>query len=216
MEKVNVKIGEWIEQGFNLYKNNFGTLVLASVIALVLSAITIFILFGPMIAGLIIIALQLLRKEEPKPDAGRVFSGFGYFLNSFLFMVLWGLAILIGSAILTIFHVIPLIGQLLSLFFIYAAQAFLMFGLFLIVDKQMNFWPASQESIQTVKTNFWPLFLLSLIASIIGSIGTIALGIGIVLTFPIQVCILAVAYQEIFVGTEQSSNQEFTSSEEPF
>ena len=213
MQKVNVKMGEWIEQGFNLYKNNFATLVLASAIALVLSTITIGILTGPMIAGLIIIALQLLRKEEPKPDAGRVFRGFGYFLNAFLFMVIWGLAILIGSIILSLF---PVIGQLLSLFLVYAAQAFLMFGLFLIVDKQMNFWPASQQSIQTVKTNFWPFLGLSAIASIIGSIGAIAFGIGIVLTVPIQVCILAVAYEEIFVETAQSSGSDFTSSAEPF
>jgi uncharacterized membrane protein len=213
MQKIDVKIFEWIEQGWNLYKNNFGLLVLASVIALVLSTITIGILTGPMIAGLIIVTLQLLRKEEPKPDAGRVFKGFSYFLNSLLFMVIWGLAILIGSAILSIF---PIIGQLLSLFFIYAAQAFLMFGLYLIVDKQMNFWPASQESIQTVKTNFWWFLLLSVIASIIGSIGAIVFGIGIVLTIPIQVCILAVAYEDIFGASGQSSTPEFTSSQEPF
>ena len=213
MQKIDVKIFEWIEQGWNLYKNNFGLLVLASVIALVLSTITIGILTGPMIAGLIIVTLQLLRKEEPKPDAGRGFKGFSYFLNSLLFMVIWGLAILIGSAILSIF---PIIGQLLSLFFIYAAQAFLMFGLYLIVDKQMNFWPASQESIQTVKTNFWWFLLLSVIASIIGSIGAIVFGIGIVLTIPIQVCILAVAYEDIFGASGQSSTPEFTSSQEPF
>lgn len=213
MQKVDVKIFEWIEQGWQLYRNNFGTLVLASVIGLVLSAITIGILTGPMIAGLIIVTLQLLRKEEPKPDAGRIFSGFSYFLNAFLFMVIWGLSILIGSAILSIF---PIIGQLLSLFFIYAAQAFLMFGLYLIVDKQMNFWSASRESIHTVKTNFWWFFALSGIASIIGSIGAIAFGIGIVLTIPIQVCILAVAYEEIFGGIGQSSDPEFAASEEPF
>ena len=212
MQKVNIKFGEWIEEGFNLYKHNFGTLVLASVIALVLSAITIGILTGPMIAGLVILTLQLLRKEEPKPDAGRVFRGFNYFLNSFLFMVIWGLAILIGSFILALF---PVIGQLFSLFFAYSAQAFLMFGLYLIVDKQMNFWPASQESIHTVKTNFWPFLGLSVIASVIGSIGAIAFGIGIVLTIPIQVCILAVAYQEIFEEARQPSSPDFTSSAEP-
>ena len=213
MQKVDVKIGEWIEQGFNLYKNNFGTLVLASVIALVLSTITIGLLTGPMIAGLIICTLQLLRKEEPKPDAGRVFRGFNYFLNSFLFMVIWGLAILIGSFILVLF---PVIGQLLSLFFAYSAQAFLMFCLYLIVDKQMNFWQASQRSIHTVKTNFWPFLGISVIASIIGSIGAIAFGIGIVLTIPIQVCILAVAYQEIFGGSGQFATAENDSPEEPF
>ena len=212
MQKVEVRFGKWIEEGFILYKNNFGTLVLASVIALVLSTVTVGLLAGPMIAGLVIITLQLLRREDPKPDAGRVFRGFDHFLNSFLFVAVWGIAILIGSSILALF---PLIGQLLSLFFIYAAQAFLMFGIYLIVDKQMNFRPASRESIQTVRTNFWPLFGLSAIASIIGSIGAIAFVIGIVFTIPIQACILAVAYQQIFGEPGQPSAPDSASAAEP-
>ena len=202
MQKVEVRFGKWIEEGFNLYKNNFGTLALASVIALVLSTVTIGLLTGPMIAGLLIMTLQLLRREEPRPDAGRIFRGFDYFLNSFLFVVVWGIPILIGSFILALF---PIIGQLLSLFFAYAAQAFLMFGMYLIVDKQLNFRPASRESIKTVKTNFWQFFGLSAVAGIIGGIGAIAFGIGIVLTIPIQVCILAVAYHEIFCAGGQPS-----------
>ena len=213
MQKVEVRFGKWIEEGFILYKNNFGTLVLASVIALVLSTVTVGLLAGPMIAGLVIITLQLLRREEPKPDAGRVFRGFDHFLNSFLFVAVWGIAILIGSSILALF---PVIGQLLSLFFIYASQAFLMFGIYLIVDKQMNFRPASRESIQTVRTNFWPLFGLSAIASIIGSIGAIAFVIGIVLTIPIQACILAVAYQQIFGEPGQPPAPDSASAAEPF
>ncbi len=213
MQKVEVRFGKWIEAGFNLYKNNFGTLVLASVIALVLSTVTIGLLAGPMIAGLVIVTLQLLRREVPRPDAGRVFRGFDYFLNSFLFITVWGIAILIGSFILALF---PVIGQLLSLFFLYAAQAFLMFGMYLIVDKQLNFGPASQESIKTVKTNFWPFFGLSAIASIIGSLGAVAFGIGIVLTIPIQACILAVAYQEIFGSTGQPATPDSASNAEPF
>ena len=212
MQKVEVRFGKWIEEGFILYKNNFGTLVLASVIALVLSTVTVGLLAGPMIAGLVIITLQLLRREDPKPDAGRVFRGFDHFLNSFLFVAVWGIAILIGSSILALF---PVIGQLLSLFFIYASQAFLMFGIYLIVDKQMNFRPASRESIQTVRTNFWPLFGLSAIASIIGSIGAIAFVIGIVFTIPIQACILAVAYQQIFGEPGQPSAPDSASAAEP-
>lgn len=210
MQKTDVHIGQWIEAGFNLYKNNFTTLVLAALIALVLSTVSIGILTGPMIAGLIIITLQLLRKTEPQPEAGAVFKGFSYFLPSFLFTIIWGIAILIGSLVVGWF---PIIGQLLSLFFIYMAQAFLMFGLYLIVDKQMDFWPASQLSIQTVKTNFWPFFGLAAIASIIGSIGALAFGIGVVLTIPIQICILAVAYQEVFGDARPSSKPDSTSEE---
>ena len=213
MQKVEVRFGKWIEAGFNLYKNNFSTLVLAAVIGLVLSTVTVGLLAGPMIAGLVIMTLQLLRKMEPRPGAGRIFRGFDYFLNAFLFIVVWGIVILIGSFILALF---PVIGQLLSLFFLYAAQAFLMFGMFLIVDKELNFLPASRESIQIVKTNFWPFFGLSAIASIIGSIGAVAFGIGIVLTIPIHVCILAVTYQEIFGGNGQAAASDSSSAAEPF
>jgi uncharacterized membrane protein len=207
MQQTDVKLGEWIEAGFNLYKNNFSTLVLAAIIALVLSTVTIGILTGPMIAGLIIMTLQLLRKTEPKPEASAVFKGFSYFLDTFLFTVIWGLAILVGSLLV---GWVPIIGQLLSLFIVYAAQAFLMFGLYLIVDKQMTFWPASQASIETVKTNFWPFFGLAAIASIIGSVGALAFGIGVVLTVPIQICILAYAYEETFNRAGSSSPPDFT------
>ena len=210
MQQTDVKLGEWIEAGFNLYKNNLATLVLAAIIALVLSTVSVGILTGPMVAGLIIMSLQLLRKEEPKPEAGAVFKGFSYFLDTFLFTVIWGITILIGSLLV---GWVPIIGQLLSLFIVYAAQAFLMFGLYLIVDKQMAFWPASQASIQTVKTNFWPFFGLAAIASIIGSIGALAFGVGIVLTVPIQICILAFAYQEVFDETGPISPPDSTTEE---
>ena len=199
MQKVQVKFGDWIEGGFNLYKANFGTLVLASIFVVVISAITAGILAGPMLAGLVFVTLQLLDRKEPQPEAGKVFKGFDYFLQSFLFVIVWGIGILIGSVIL---GVIPVLGQLASIAFAYAAQAFLMFGMFLIVDRQMDWLPASMESINIVKANFWPFFGFSAVAGIIGSLGAIACGIGVVFTIPIQGCILAVAYREIFDGSE--------------
>ena len=195
MLKTQVNFSQWIEEGFNLYKDNFKTLVLAAIFVVVISAITAFILAGPMLAGLALITLELRDKKVPQPEAGKVFKGFDYFVNSFLFVAMWGIGILIASVIL---GVIPVVGQLASLFVAYAAQAFLMFGLFLIVDRKMEFWPASLESINTVKTNFWPFFGLSIVTGFIGSIGAIAFGIGVVFTIPIQGCILTVAYRKVY------------------
>ena len=59
----------------------FGTLVLASVFVVVIGAITAGILAGPMLAGLVLVTLQLLDRKEPRPEAGKVFKGFDYFLN---------------------------------------------------------------------------------------------------------------------------------------
>lgn len=203
MEKVQVKFGEWIEKGFNLYKANLGPLVLASLIVVLLSGVTFGILAGPLLAGLVMITLELLDKKEPKPAGGKVFRGFDYFLNSFLFVIGWGLALMIASVIIGL---IPCIGQVAAIFLIYAAQAFLIFGMFLIVDKKMDFWPASMESINVVKTNFWPFLGFAVVAAIIGSIGAIACGIGVIFTIPIQGCILAVAYREIFNGARVSES----------
>ena len=148
-----------------------------------------------MLAGLALVILDLRDRKEPRPEAGMVFKGFDYFGHSFLFVTVWGIGIFIASIIL---GVLPVIGHLASLFVAYAAQAFLMFGLFLIVDRRMEFWPASMESINTVKSNFWPFFGLSLVAGIIGSFGVIAFGVGVVFTIPIQGCILTVAYRKVY------------------
>jgi hypothetical protein len=195
MEKVEVKFGEWFEEGFNLYKENIVTLILATLIALLLSTVTLGILAGPMFAGLIFITLGLFDKTDPKPEPGSLFKGFDYFLNSFLFIIVWGVAVTVASFILSF---VPCIGWLASMFVAYCAMAFLMFGLFLIVDKRMEFGPASMESYNKVKTNFLPFLGLSVVTGIIGSIGAIACGIGVVVTVPIQTCILTVAYREIF------------------
>ena len=195
MDKVDVKFGEWIEKGFNLYKENFGILVLASLIAVIVSAITVGVLAGPMAAGVLLIIFQLVDRKEPKPEVGTLLRGFDFFLHSFLFFVIWGIAIFVASLILGL---VPCIGQLASLFVVFVAHALLMFGLFLIVDRKMEFWPASVESFNMVKRNFWPFLGFSIVSNLIGSIGAVACGIGVVFTLPIQVCILTVAYREIF------------------
>ena len=197
MDAVEVKFSEWLQEGFNLYKENFGTLVLASAVAMALSVVTAGILSGPMFAGLLYICLALYDRRQPVPQVGEVFKGFSYFIQSFLFVLVWGLIIVVVSVVV---NVIPLLGQILSLALIYGVQALLMFGLFLVVEKNLSFWDASMESINTVKTNFWPFLGLGVVASIIGSLGAMACGIGVIFTAPIQACILTVAYREIFGG----------------
>ncbi len=199
MDKAEVKFGEWIENGFNLYKDNLGLLILTSLIAVLISAASFGILAGPMSIGVLLITLSLLDKEEPKPEVGDIFKGFSYFLQSFLFILVWGVGLFVISFIL---NLIPCIGQVASICFIFAAQTFLMFGLFLIAEKNMDFWPASMDSFDKVKTNFWPFLALFIVANIIGCLGAIACGIGVVVTLPIFSCILAVGYRDLY-GTDE-------------
>jgi len=193
--KPIVKFGEWIEAGFSLYKENFVVLVLASLIATILSAVTLGILSGPLFAGLVLIILACLDKKEPKAEIGDIFKGFEYFLDSFLFVIIWGAISIVITLLLTL---IPCAGQIISMFVSIIISTLVMFGIFLIVDRKMNFWPASLASINLVKTNFFPFAGLMIVAGVLGYIGVLACGIGIIITMPIGACIIAVAYRDLF------------------
>ena len=192
--KVDVKFGEWIQQGWELYKANIGVWIVASLLAIVISVATLGILSGPMMAGLAWMALVLVDRKEPKPQMGDVFKGFDYFLQSFLFCLVWGIIMLAISVV----SLIPCIGPLVVIVFSIVLHTVLMFGLFLIVDKKMEFWPASMLSLNVVKPNFFPFLGLLVVAGLIGQVGAIACGIGVIVTMPIAVCILAVAYRNVF------------------
>ena len=194
MEQVKVNLGEWFEKGFKLYRENMLTLISATLIALVLSVVSVGILTGPMVSGVLIITLAFLRRQHPKPEIFDVLKGLRFFVNAFVFVLVCGIVICAGSMILLM---IPGIGHLVVFFFIYSAQAFLMFGPFLIVDQDMDFLHASIHSYNAVKGNFWSFLSVSAVAGVIGSIGCIAFGIGIVVTIPLQICILTVAYEAV-------------------
>lgn len=199
MAQTEVKLNEWISEGFNLYKENMGVLILASLIAILIMSVSVGLLAGPMIAGLVFITLKLYDREEPKPGAGDVFKGFSFFVNAFLFALVWGILFFVGSLIL---NLVPFLGQIASLAFTFGLQALLMFAMFLIVDQNTPFWEASMTSIEKVKSNLWPFIGFGALAALIGGLGAIACGIGVFLTMPIQTCILAVAYREVFGGVE--------------
>jgi uncharacterized membrane protein len=197
--KVDVKFGEWIQQGFELYMANIGVWIVASLLVFVISHATAGILAGPMLAGLIWMALAQIDKKDVKPQIGDIFKGFDYFLQAFLFFLIWAI---IGGAVFSVLAVLFFfcigIGVLLGILALIVIETCLMFGLFLIVDKKMEFWPASMLSLNVVKPNFFPFLGLLVVAMLIGHVGAIACGIGVIITMPIMVCILAVAYRNVF------------------
>ncbi|NQU38687.1 MAG: hypothetical protein HQ523_01910 [Lentisphaerae bacterium] len=194
MESREVKFGEWMKQGFDLFKENIGPLILVSLVALLLSSISMGILAGPMMAGLALITLQLVDKQG-KPEISTLFKGFDYFLQTFLFVLVWGAivgAVAVVANLVTCGIASPLIG-VASL----VLGALLMFAPYLIVEKKLDFWPASMESFAMVKANLWPLVGFYCVASLIGSAGAVVCGVGMIVTMPIAWCMYAVAYREL-------------------
>lgn len=188
-----VKFGDWLNQAFELYKANFGVLVLTSLLAGLISSVTVGILMAPMMAGMVLIVLRLLRGQTPKPDVSTLFEGFNHFLPALLLFVVWGVLIFGGTLLI---GWIPCIGRVLPAVAGLVLGALLMFALFLIVDRGMDFWPASMASIAAVKPAFGPLLGYSIVISLLGQIGVLACGIGLIFTLPIYFCGLAVAYEQ--------------------
>lgn len=188
MNNMQINIGDAIKQGFELFKRNFWLLVLVNLVASVLSALTIGILTGPMMAGVIIVTLGLIDRRTPKPVVGDVFKGFEVFLPSFLYMLVLMIVGVLGNFIL------PALATILG----YVATTLTVFSLFFIVEDRMDFWPAIVRSYNLVKDNFLIFFGLVLAAILISSAGVIACCIGIFFTMPLYYCIIAVVYRQHF------------------
>lgn len=200
---TEVKFGDWIGKGFDIYKQNLGLLVLSSLVAMLISAVSCGILSGPMMAGLILITLHLVDGKPGKPEVGWVFQGFSHFLQAFLLFLVWGIILGVASFLL---NLIICVGSVAAMVGAYIMNALLCFAIFLVVERKMDFWPASMLSIKTVKPSLWPMVGYVIVAGLIGSVGALACGIGIFFTIPITIVLLTIAYREFFPAEGQAAS----------
>jgi hypothetical protein len=84
----------------------------------------------------------------------------------------------------------------------FAAMVYLtiswMFALPLIIDKQLDFWPAMKLSWRVANRHFLPLLGLLLLCGLIYLAGLLALCLGIFVALPVCVASLAYTYEDLF------------------
>lgn len=198
----NVDISDVLRRGFNLYKENITTLLIATLVATLISAFTVGLLAGPMMAGLALVTLGLIDRAKPKPQVGDIFKGFEVFVQSLVFFVLLVVATMVGQFILGF---IPILGPLLSALYSFALNTAVLFTIFYIAEKKMDAVAAIQKSLDVVKTNFWIFLALAIIAGVVSSLGVIACGIGIFVTLPMYICTIATVYRDLHPVTPASN-----------
>lgn len=202
MKRTHYNLGGWLAQGFALYRRHFGLLLLASLMATTLAFISVGVLLGPMLAGMILVCLALCDRQEPPPDAADLFAGLRHFGQAFLFVLYWGVVL---AALAFVLGFIPCLGTLASGFLICAASALLMFAPFLIVDRGMDFWTASLISMRTVKAHFWPFWGLFIVTALLAGLGSVLCAFGVFLTAPLYFCVMTVAYRAVFPKTRAAA-----------
>jgi len=156
--------------------------VLAALLVLVGSALTVGILSGPLIVGYIGTIRKRLRGEPA--ELTNVLDGLKRFLVSFLTALIIAVAVAVGSFLL----VVP--GVLAALF--------CMFALHRVAYEDASVAEALADSFGLVKDHFLNALLLYVSLAILSLAGA-AIVVGFLLTLPLTFIALTVAYEE-FTG----------------
>ena len=196
MAQQELKIGPWLQAGFNIYKENFLLLIVVNLLALVLGKLTLGILAGPLLAGVALINLRLLDQSEPKPEIGDVFKGFDFFLDSFLLFLGCAVASFLAVILSMLIFTAPIAILFLIVFGI-LLHTLSTFALFYIVDRKMDCWPAVMAAFGALRAMFLPMAVMVVATGIISMAGSLVCGLGVLVTFPLYFSVLSVVYRDL-------------------
>ena len=198
----NAQVGTCLSKGWKIYKENFGLILLATLITGLISFFTCNICAGPMLCGLFGILLALIRGQEQKPTVGDLFKGFSKFLPAFLVILVLFLCFSVIDLFITL---VPILGLLVDLLLIFLYPAILFLAILLVADQNATFGEAFSAPLSMIgQKPFWSFFLVVFVASVISGLGFLLCGIGILFTMPIFYCMIAAAYDEAVGGGDAS------------
>ena len=181
-------IGKNLKASIDILKENFMPLVLAGVIAWLLSSVTLGILTGPLMGGFIVLCLKFVRGG--KGDFNEVLN-FSKFVPTFVVALLAGIAYSI-LAIIPFLNMllIPLAGPAFS--FIVGA------ALIMVIEKDAAPIDALKNALELFTSNNPAmLWVYCFVMGIISAVGIFACGIGIFATMPLGAIGIAFAYEEL-------------------
>lgn len=195
-----------------------GVIVLLGLIPFVgplFSLLNLFIV-GPLMGGLLYLFLQTLRGQPG--TVGDVFAGFRtrylqLFLGQLVTALLAGLCMIpvVLAAVVTLLPAAmqnrpPGPAQVLIIVFVALIclipmvwlQVNWAFTLPLIMDKDMEFWPAMQASWKRVSRHWWLVFGLVLLVGLLNLVGMLVCCVGALFTTPIGIGAFMYAYETLF------------------
>ncbi|MEA3493397.1 MAG: hypothetical protein U9R38_03305 [Candidatus Margulisiibacteriota bacterium] len=164
---------------FNIYIKNFVVIILATLVAMILSAVTFGILAMPLFVGVMMLFVKA-KKGEPV-EFMSIFSPIKRFFALFFSSIWISILVLVGLVLL----IVP--G------FIWAS--WWMFTALFIFDKGMGIGAGMAASkVMVRKNNLWLHLLLIILAGVVGNLGYYVFRIGYLFTCPIAMGAIACAY----------------------
>ncbi len=184
--------GRWISMGWGVVKEDLGNFILITLLLVVLSlavSFTVvghFLVVGPLLTGMF--AATRRRMIEGRMEVADLFGGFNLFLDSVVICI-----------ITSLFEFVALV---LCIFPFFIVGALYLFPYLFLADRKFSFWDALEASRKIAARDLlgYTMFFLLLLLLNLG--GLILAGIGVLITIPISVAAISVAYREV-VGFNQ-------------
>ena len=177
---MSVTPGRWVGMGWEIFKQDAGNFVLITLVALALSAVGNFVVAGPLLAGMFIAVRR--RILEGRTDLTDLFAGFNLFVDALLVYILTSIFEL-GSLVLCIFP-------------IFIVAAIYLFPYLFVVDRRLSFWDAMESSRRLVMQDLLGHIGFVVLLVLLNLLGVMLFGVGLLVTIPVSVAAVTVAYQE--------------------
>ncbi len=173
-------VQDTLSEAWGLFKGDFVLWIIAGLIMLIVTVVSLGILSGPMTVGFIQLVEKRLRNEPGSP--ADVFDGFGHFGASLIAFVLICVGVAIGMFLL----VLP--GLLFGLAMSFAFHA-------IAIDDE-DATGALAKSFALIKKDLALSAIFLVIVLVLSGIGG-AVGFGILLTMPFTLILMTLAYHRL-------------------
>lgn len=187
---VQISQGDLIKKSWEMVKSDWMFFIVGFLVTFLVGYISLGILMGPLMVGFVM-AINKKAKGETV-GIGDIFNlGFSKFLPAFLAMLIVGVAYFVGIILLVIPGILVMI--------------FCAWTIFILADSDLDAVGAIKASVALTKANFGTTFITLIVAGFIGGIGTVACYVGALVTAPMAVCMLNMAYQQLKGGTQAAA-----------
>lgn len=182
-----VRIEQYITKGFIIFRKKPELFLLYTAFILLVMPLGGSLVSFPLTAGYFIAAHRLENGKSMRFE--NFFEGFKFIIPLTLLMLVEGAIVFLGFLLL----IIPGIYLFTAYYF---APFFVIFG-------KLNFWESMEMSRKLIHKEWFGIFGLVIILGLINILGALALGVGVLFTFPITFCALYAAFNNI-IGMEGS------------
>jgi uncharacterized membrane protein len=191
-EGYEFKFGEYLSEGFELFKTNIGYFIGFGAIAFTLTLVVSFIPFIGSFASAVLNAVTILgfyhvgmkTKKGMKVEFEDFFKPFN------------AIGEIIGTSILVyILTVIGIIAFIIPGIYLSVAWTF---AVPVVYFFKSPMWDSMEASRKVITKNWWWFFLFAIVIGLINALGVIALFVGVFFTLPISYLALFAAFNDIF------------------